>query len=175
MKKLRLQREDYWMKKLRIIYPYALNERAKSSNLEQPTAVLFPSLPRFSNRHENLEKRRVNETTKFHTTDTLLAHIATFSAKNRSENFRSILEEMKRKDLRKLASNATDQLKTCDDTKKRCELIIDIILSKVFTTDKKVQKKRPPFTISVFFHTKRFDYINLILHLDIVKNPFPIN
>ena len=132
-------------------------------------------MPRFSNRHENLEKRRVNEPTKFHTTDTLLAHIATFSAKNRSENFRSILEEMKRKDLRKLASNATDQLKTCDDTKKRCEVIIDIILTKVFTTDKKVQKKRPPFTISVFFHTKRFDYINLssILHLDIVKNLFP--
>ena len=34
---------------------------------------------------------------------------------------------MKRKDLRKLALNATDELKTRDDTKKRwCELIIDI-------------------------------------------------
>ena len=34
---------------------------------------------------------------------------------------------MKREDLRKLASNAPDKLKICDDTKKRwCELIIDI-------------------------------------------------
>ena len=47
---------------------------------------------------------------------------------------------------------------------------------KVFTTDKKVQKKRPPFAISVFFHNKGFKYINLNskLHLDIVKNLFPI-
>ena len=69
---------------------------------------------------------------------------------------------MKRKDLRKLASNATDELKTCDDTKKRwCELIIDIFLTKVLKIDKKVEEKRPPFKISVFFHNKGFDYINL--------------
>ena len=44
-----------------------------------------------------------------------------------SDNFRRILEGMKRKDLRKLASHATDELKTCDDTNKRsCELIVDI-------------------------------------------------
>ena len=115
------------MKKLCTMYPYGLHERVKNSNLEKPTSKLFPPLPRFSNRRENLEKRRVNEPTKFDTTDTLLAHIATFPPKNRSGNFCKILEGMKRKDLRKLASNATDELKTCDDTKKRwCELIIDI-------------------------------------------------
>ena len=81
VQKLRLQREDYWMKKLRTIYPYGLNERAKNSNLEQPTGKLFPPFPRFSNRRENLEKRRVNEPTKFDTTDTLLAHVATFPPK----------------------------------------------------------------------------------------------
>ena len=45
----------------------------------------------------------------------------------------------------------------------------------MFTTNKKVQKKRPPFVISVYFHNKGFDYISLssILHLDIVKNLFP--
>ena len=47
--------------------------------------------------------------------------------RNRSDIFCRILEGMKRKDLRKLPSNATDELKTCDDTKKGwCELIIDI-------------------------------------------------
>ena len=135
-------------------------------------------LPSLSNRRENLEKKRVHEPTKFDRTDTLLAHIATFPPENKSVNFRRILEEMKRKDLRKLASNATDELKTCDDTKKRCcELIIDVksFLTKVFTTGKKLQKERPPFAISVFFHNRGFDYINLgsILHLDIVKNLFP--
>ena len=85
-------------------------------------------MSRFSSRC-GIEKRRVNDPIKFDTTDTLLAHIATFPQKNKCENFRiflRILEGMKRKDLRKLVSNATDDLKTCDDTKKRwCELITD--------------------------------------------------
>ena len=55
-------------------------------------------------------KKCVNETTKFDKTETLLAHI--FPPKNRNDNFRRILERMKRQDLTKLASNATDQLKT---------------------------------------------------------------
>ena len=48
-------------------------------------------------------------------------------------------------------------------------------MTKSFKTDKKVQKKRPPFAISVFFHNKGFDCINLssILHLDTVINLFP--
>ena len=54
VQKLCVQREDYWMKKLCIIYPYGLNERAKNSNLEQPTGKLFPPLPRFGNKRENL-------------------------------------------------------------------------------------------------------------------------
>ena len=133
VQKLRLQREDYWMKKLRTIYPYGLNERAKNFNLEQPNGKLFSPLTKFINRRENLEKRRVNEPTKFDKTDTLLAHIATFPQKNRSDNFRRILEGTKRKDLRKLASNATEELKTCDDTKKKwCELIIDIFYFDIF-------------------------------------------
>ena len=101
VQELRLQR-DYWIKKLCTIYPYGLNERAKNSNLEQPTGKLL-SLPRVGNRQENLEKRRANEPTKFDTTDTLSAHTATFAPKTRSDNFRRILG-----DLRKLASNATD-------------------------------------------------------------------
>ena len=107
VQKLRLQRAYYWMKKLRTIHPIGLNERAKNSSLKQ--GKLFPPLPRFGNRRENLEKRRVNEPTKSDTTETLLAHIATFPQKRGSDNFRRILEGMKVKDLRKLPSNATDE------------------------------------------------------------------
>ena len=110
VQKLRMQSEDYWMKKRRAIY-----ERAKNSNLEQPTGTLFQLLPRFGNRRE---KRCVNDPTKLDPTDTLLAYIATFPPKTKSDNFRKIVEGMKQKNLRKLASNATDDLKTCDDTKK---------------------------------------------------------
>ena len=81
VQQVRLQREDYWIKKLCTIYPYGLNERAKNSNLEQPAGKLFPPLPRFGNRREKVEKRRVNEPTKFCTTDTLLAYIAEVAPK----------------------------------------------------------------------------------------------
>ena len=56
---------------------------------------------------------------KFEVANTVLTHIIIIPPKTWSHNFRRILEGMKRQDLRKLASNATDELKTCDNTKKR--------------------------------------------------------
>ena len=83
-------------------------------------------MPKFGSRPENLEQRRVNKPTKFDTTETLQAHIATFPPNNRSDNFCKILKGMRGEDL-KLPSNATNELRTCDDTNKRwCESIIDV-------------------------------------------------
>ena len=113
---------------------------------------------------------------KFEVANTVLTHIIIIPPKTWSHNFRRILEGMKRKDLRKLASNATDELKTCDNTKKRWfQLIIVVFSNKVFKTEKKVQKKYVPFTISVFFHHRGFKCINLgsILHLNNIKYLFP--
>ena len=45
MLEYRLQREDHWMKTLRTIYPYGLNERTKFMNKDFPVGKLFPSLP----------------------------------------------------------------------------------------------------------------------------------
>ena len=62
---------------------------------------------------------------------------------------------MKRYYAGKLAPNATNELKTRHDTQKRwCQLIIDIFLTKLFKTDKKIPKKHPFFAISVIFHAK---------------------
>ena len=102
VKKVCLQKEDYWMKKLRTIYSHSLIDRGESCNVKQPTDKLSPPLPRFSNRRENLEKKPLNDPTKCDTTDTSLIPIAIFPPKGRSENFRRILEGMKRKDQRKL-------------------------------------------------------------------------
>ena len=155
VQKLRLQGEDYWIKKLHTIYPYDLNKRAKNSNLEQPTGKLFPPFPKFSNRRENLEKKRVNKPSKFNTTDTLLVHIAIFPSKNRSDNFPRILEGLKRKDLIKLAWNPTDQLKTCHDTKKIwCKLIIDIFWLNYLQQTKRCRKSVLPLWFQCFSITK---------------------
>ena len=46
----------------------------------------------------------------------------------------------------------------------------------MFKTDKKIQKKRPSFATSVFFHNKGLGYISIssILHLENVNNLFPV-
>ena len=115
---------------------------------------VFPPLPRLSNRRKNLEQRRLNESTKFDTTNILLAHITTFPPKNRSKNIRRILEGMKRKDLRKLASNATDELKTCDTKKRWCELIICISSLKCLQQTKRYRKSVLPLRVWYFSITK---------------------
>ena len=93
------------MKKLRTIYRYGLNKNVKISNLKQ--GKLFSPLPRFGNRPENLEKRRVYEPTKFNTTETLLDHIATFPQKDGSDNFRKISERMKVNGTEKASVDST--------------------------------------------------------------------
>ena len=54
MYKYRLEREDFWMKKLRTIYPYGLNEKSKDMNkksLNWPVGKLFPPLARHGQRN----------------------------------------------------------------------------------------------------------------------------
>ena len=48
----RLNREDYWMKTLRTIYPYGLNSRAKNSNEDVSIGSLFPTLSRKGDRKQ---------------------------------------------------------------------------------------------------------------------------
>ena len=99
--------------KVRTIYLYSLHERTKNSNLEQSTGKLFLPLPRFSKRLEDSEERPVNEPTKFYTTETLLAHIATFPSKNRNVNFCRMLKEMKGKEVLLVASGAPRRALSC--------------------------------------------------------------
>ena len=52
---------------------------------------------------------------------------------------------MKEKYLKKLPLNATDELKTCNDTKKRwCELVIDIFLLNWLSQIKRYRKSVLP-------------------------------
>ena len=63
MYKYRLEREDFWMKKLRTIYPYGLNEKSKDMNkksLNWPVGKLFPPLARHGQREtENRNRTKV--------------------------------------------------------------------------------------------------------------------
>ena len=42
MKMYRLQREDYWMKTFRTVYPYSLNQKTKVMNKDSHKRIRFP-------------------------------------------------------------------------------------------------------------------------------------
>ena len=54
MKMYRLQREDYWMKTLRTVYPYGLNEKTKFMNKNSHKWRFFP---RYSERFIDTKTR----------------------------------------------------------------------------------------------------------------------
>ena len=72
MREYRLEREDYWMKTLRTVYPYGLNERVKSMNSNTPIGKLFPPLPRHGNKYVNQRTRTHRNSTPSHSDLNLL-------------------------------------------------------------------------------------------------------
>ena len=75
----RLERQDYWIKKLRTIYPYGLNDKTKSSSDDIPTGQQFPPLPRFSHRQtENRNRIKLPRQNPLKHISAFLEHINTF-------------------------------------------------------------------------------------------------
>ena len=56
----RLKREDCWIKTLRTIYPYGLNERTRDNNNNIQIGSLFPPLPRTGERRNRSRHNRNN-------------------------------------------------------------------------------------------------------------------
>ena len=47
MSQYRLQREYYWIKTLRVVYPYGLSERIKFMNKDSPVGNVYSPFPRY--------------------------------------------------------------------------------------------------------------------------------
>ena len=77
MLKTRLEREDYWMKTLRTVYPYGLNDRTKLMNKMKPVGQLFPPLPRYGTKFVNPRTRSSN-TCKISDIDSLVHSIFSY-------------------------------------------------------------------------------------------------
>ena len=59
-RKIRVEREDYWIKELRTVYPYGLNERARGHDKNLPVGKLFPKLARSMPRANHSRNNRNN-------------------------------------------------------------------------------------------------------------------
>ena len=161
MLQLRLEKENFWIKTLRSVYPYGLNERVKSMNKEVPTGKLFPPLPRHGTRFVG---QRIRSTTKARISDldSLVHTIFSFSKEERSNKCRILFDRLRHANLRKLAEEASLLLSSCEDHLKRWyELLIDVFLTKTMKDPKRTEKKSPKFILPIYFHNKGLEFIQL--------------
>ena len=177
MRDYRLEREDYWMKTLRTVYPYGLNDRAKSINSDVPVGKLFPPLPRHGNKFIDQRARTPRNSTPSHSNlDLLLEQINEFPFKERGNLCRKLLDGFQRRHLRKIAKEANKRLDSCSDVNKRWfEKIIDIFFTKIFKESVKVTKPRPKYILPLYFENKGLQFLRLsnILHDEEVKSKLP--
>ena len=161
MLEFRLQREDYWMKTLRTVYPYGLNERTKFMNKDSPIGKLFPSLPRHGAKFVT-QRSRTSTISRIADLDTLINSIYSFDKEIRSNECRKLLDSLRHPNLRKLAVEANSRLSTCEDHLKRWyDLLIDIYFTKVYIEEKDNIKKAPKHLLPIFFHNKGLKFIQL--------------
>ena len=177
IRQLRLQREDYWMKTLRTIYPYGLNEKTKQMNREVPIGSLFPPLPRYGTKYletrSRLNRNVVNQLTSL---DSFIEHILSLPLKSRGNELRKLLDGFKLKHLRFIAGEARTRLEQTFDIQldRWYKVIVDIFLTKMYQKPPN-KKKAPKHILPIFFDNKGLEHIKLssILHLDEVIQKLP--
>jgi len=81
MLRYRLEREDHWIKTLRTVYPYGLNERTKFMNRLLPIGRLFPYLPRYGPKYID-QRTRSSTKSKISDIDSLIHSIYSFLVEN---------------------------------------------------------------------------------------------
>jgi len=180
MREYRLEREDHWMKKLRTVYPYGLNERTKFMSQDVPVGKLFPALPRYGERFL-VQRSRPNHNqhnNPFSELGIFIEHVHSIHPKSRGNEVRKLLSGFKHKDLKPLCAEAHKQLEQNHDIKleRLYKLLVDTFLTKVYK--KPQDKKKPPkYIIPIFFDNKGFEHIKLgsILHEDDVINKLPVS
>ena len=178
MREYRLQREDYWMKKLRTVYPYGLNERTKLMNADTPIGTLFPPLPRYGAKYVTQRTRiNRNQENPFSSLNAFSEHVMSLSPGTRGNETRKLLDSFKRKHLKALASEAHRELNQNEDIRvqRLYSIIVDTFLTKIYKKPE-TKKKPPKHILPIFFDNKGLEHIKLssILHEDDVVDLLPI-
>ena len=116
MSKLRKEHEDEWIKKLRTIYPYGLNEKASgketdSQVLHSAVGKMFPPLPRSRDRPVRSRANKNNRNPPTSSEDFFTTFDSFFPSdiKNSFNNIRIILNSCKKKLLKEIAYNILER------------------------------------------------------------------
>ena len=170
MLKIRKAREDEWIKKLRTIYPYGLNESASdketdSSILHPAVGKLYPPLPRSNRSYRSRENRNnhspnVSFTEFFEIVNTLI-HNDIHSSFN---EIRKILNVVQKKVLKEIAFHIMecDSLPSYDKRFQVYHYILDIIDTKLLKQNTPPSKRKAPKNVvTIRFVNKGLDEIHV--------------
>ena len=164
-KKKRLEREDYWIKTLRTIYPYGLNERVKGSDDSLPIGKLFPPLPRSRVRGIRTRINRNNHMSSIsvkHFFESL--EVMLTIPKECFNEIRKILDKTKKKILKEIASVILERntlFINHSDREQLYQFILDVIDTKLYKHESKSKRKAPENVCILNFSNKGTELLRL--------------
>ena len=173
MRTKRLEREDYWMKILRTVYPYGLNDKVKSNGKRNsasenmPVGKYFMALPRHGSRFINTRSRQKHVENDISNLHQLEEFVLSCNPISRGNDFRKLLEAFKLKHLRFLAGEAHTRLEQNHNIQfeRWYRVLVDTFLAKIYK-DPPEKTKSPEHILPIFFENKGLEFIRLnsILH-----------
>ena len=162
----RLIREEHWMKTLRTIFPYGLNERARHNDENSSVGRLFPPIPRMTTRKTGERSNNHNHAND----DSLESFFDSFNyvlltdKKDALYKLRVLLNKTKKKTLKLIASEILHKNNTFDFDYKNEQYylyILDIIDTKIFKPKIFTRKTAPKHICTVTFDNKGVEAIRL--------------
>ena len=184
----RLDREDFWIKRLRTLFPYGLNEKAfdkisSASDIDQAIGRFFPPLER-SRLRVVRNRKRVRVDQKI-TADQFFQQTLRWinsDIKSSFNNIRLLLNTLPKRTLKNIASTILEQDEFAfDESKEQCFLyILDIVDTKFYVPNlpsQDVKRAAPKNVCVIRFVNKGIDALHLskIFKLDTVISQLPAN
>ena len=148
------------------IFPYGLNERARSNDHDIPIGQLFPPIPRETQRYHRNRGNR-NNAIEHHSIEDFFDNIQNARinyAKNAFYIIRGMLNRIKKKLLRNIPSEILQKstLIKFDIASEQCHLfILDVKDTKLYTSNKPTKKPAPKHVCTVKFDNKSIEAIRL--------------
>ena len=171
MLKIRKSREDDWMKSLRTIYPYGLNEKASdketdSSVIESAIGRLYPPLPRTGTRPTRSRENRNNSSSILSCQDFFekLDNLFSTNLRGSFNEIRKLLNLAKKKVLKEIAFHILerDSFDFYENRFQWYHYILDIIDTKFLKASPPVLKKSPSRNVvTITFVSKAIDDIHI--------------
>jgi len=174
MRRVRREREDWWMKTLRTIYPYGLNDQHKKKHSTSSVGLLFFPLtryaPRSTVRNRNKNRHLITKQTSECVYNELKLLITSFNPQPQyARIIRTKLSSLDTKTLKNIW-NLTEYNNIFHNDKfiRWKDLILDIIDTKIYKPPP-IKVKKPPskFKLHIKFVNKGLDLIKI---RKIIKN-----